>query len=180
MVGMRSLHFSVFCRDLRLQGQSRAEIMFFWMLLLGCFKKHPALDEVVSLSGWGHIFLWLEHPKRREINSHHRIGTLCLEEIFGLWKAMFPGNHFEVSLADALAVAQKSGSLLHSMAEQTWGSSTHSNSMDPAQRVDPYVPHEESSSYGLLTLWTQQYQDVLKIVFLTTNHKMIRHNKRLQ
>ena len=152
--------------------------MFFGMLLLGCFKKHLALDEAVSLSGWGLIFLWLEHPKRREINSHHRIGTLCLEEIVGLWKAMFPGNHFEVSLADALAVAQKSGSLLHSMAEQTWvGSPSCSNSMDSAQRVDPYVPHEESSSYGLLTLWTKQYHDVLKIVSLTTNHKMIRHYK---
>ncbi len=64
----------------------------------------------------------LEHPKRREINAHHRVGTLCLEEIFGLWEAMLPGSHLEVSLADALDVAQKSRQLLHAMAEEKMGS----------------------------------------------------------
>ena len=84
MVGMRSLHFSVFCRDPRLQQQARAEIMYFGMLLLGSFTKHASIDDAISVTGWGHIYLWLEHPRRKEIHAHHRVGTLCLEEIFGL------------------------------------------------------------------------------------------------
>ena len=34
-----------------------------------------------------------KHPKRQDINTNCRVGSFCLDEIFGLGKAMFPDHH---------------------------------------------------------------------------------------